>query len=118
MADIAYEPIKKIIVHAMCRHENARDLIMTRMTPIGIMPLYWCDGVLFVYDTAKGSDASKSFMSGVLHISRLDYAEMKDYKHTIELEDEQFKGAKVNVLNYSNLAHFKDLAKWLKSTKK
>lgn len=44
----------------------------------------------------------------------VSYCPMKEYKEVLELDDDQFKGVKIRVVDLSDFEMFKDLSAWLK----
>lgn len=117
MTVVEHRPPNKIVVHEIYEYRSIADLIMTRMGPDGIRPLFWCDGVLFSFYSMDGDDAKKEYIDGTKHIQIFDYIEMKDYKKSIEFEDERIRGAKVSVFDFSMYPMWKEVIKLVKSRK-
>ncbi|MGI0134614.1 MAG: hypothetical protein ACREBW_06630 [Candidatus Micrarchaeaceae archaeon] len=119
MIDVSYAPVKKVIIHEIVRIED-EDLLRSRVTPAGNMPLYWCDGVLFTFSSVPMSkEVMKDYLDGTLHWMEMHYTEMKVYQPILELHDEQYRGTqKIRVIDTSKSSIHKDVVSWLKNRKK
>ncbi len=95
---------------------NKDDLLRSRVTPSGTMPLYWCDGVLFNFSSLPMSDdVTRDYLGGKIHWAEVQYAPMKDYVPVLTLSEEEYKTTmNVRILDtgFSNL--HQEFAKWLK----
>ncbi len=119
MVKITFAPIKELVIHETVKVERD-DLLRGRITPQGNMPLYWCDGILFSFNSMPMTrDLVKEYLDGVIHWMEIHYCEMKNYQEIIELNDEQYKAImRIRVLDTSKSALHTDFVKWLKSSKR
>ena len=114
MIEIERAPIKKLVVHELYKYKSKEELMERVVRPNEVLPLYWSDGVLFMFFPLGGNDAKREYLKGILHVHMVGYCVMQEYKRTLELDNEEFKGVKIRVADLSEYEIFKDLAKWLK----
>ena len=113
--DIAYEPIKKVVVHEIYRYKDKDDLMKRVIRPNGPMQLFWCDGILFIFVVSDSDEAKADYLKGVFHWDVFAYTEMREFLDIIEYDDNYVRGVKVAVVDYSTFPIFKDFIKWLKA---
>jgi hypothetical protein len=106
------------VVHEVVNIEYD-DLLRGRITPAGNMPLYWCDGIIFSFNSMPMTrDLVKDYMQGKIHWMEVHYTHMKKYEPVVELNDEQYKATmRIRVLDTSKSSLHTDFIKWLKSKK-
>ncbi|MGC8651728.1 MAG: hypothetical protein ACP5UH_00540 [Candidatus Micrarchaeia archaeon] len=116
MIKISYSPINELVVHEAVRLE-LDDLLRERITPSGNMPLYWCDGILFTFNSPPlTKDIMHDYLNGKIHWMEVHYTDMKKYDPVLELNDEQYKAIlKIRVIDTSKSALHAEFVKWLKS---
>jgi hypothetical protein len=117
VVEIEDYPTKKIVVHEIYKYDSKEELVKRVVGPSGIRPVFWCDGILFVFYMDDSDDARKDYLKGIMHWDAVAYTEMPSYRESIELEEDMFKGVKVPVINYSKFGIFKEFVKWLKARK-
>ena len=121
MVKISYSPIKELVVHDLFKMDFD-DLVRGNITPSGVMPLFWCDGMIYRFTSLPMSrELSKLYLEGTVHWAEVHYSDdIKDYKQIMEVKDENFQGGalKIRIINMSNSQLHKDFAKWLKSNGK
>lgn len=119
MAKIVYSPILELIVHDTLE-VDLDDLLRERITPSGIMPIYWCDGMAFSFSSVPMSDeVVKEYLKGTLHWAEVHYAKMNSYTPIAELNDPHFQTAmKIRVIDTSKSQLHADFIRWLKKTRK
>ena len=79
--------------------------------------LYWADGIAFFYEQIPpmmNARIEEDFVNGKDHWAEVYYSKMKDYKDTLEMNDGEFRGAKIRVVNASKFTPQKDFVKWVK----
>lgn len=118
MVKVSFAPINELIIHEVVKIDHD-DLLRERVTPAGIMPLYWCSGVLFSFSSVPMTrDILKDYLQGKIHWMEVHYSEMKAYQPILELHDEQYSATpKVRVIDTSKSALHGDFIRWLKSQK-
>jgi hypothetical protein len=118
MVKISFSPITEVVIHEVVKVDYD-DMLRGRITPAGNMPLYWCDGILFSFNSMPMTrDLVKDYMKGVIHWMEVHYCEMKKYEPIVELNDESYKATMhIRVLDTSRSALHTDFIKWLKSKK-
>ena len=120
MVKVSYSPIKELVVHDIFRMDYD-DLIRGNITPMGVMPLYWCDTILYRFNSLPMSrELSKQYLEGTIHWSEVHYTDnIKEYSQIMEVKDENYPGGslKVRVINMSKSALHRDFIKWLKVSK-
>lgn len=118
MVKVTFSPINEVVVHEVVSVEFD-DLMRGRITPAGNMPLYWCDGVLFTFNSMPfNREVIKDYMDGKIHWMELHFTPMEKYSQILELNDESYKATlKVRVIDTSKSALHKDVIKWLKGRK-
>ncbi|MEM3791425.1 MAG: hypothetical protein QXL16_01715 [Candidatus Micrarchaeaceae archaeon] len=114
MVDIQYRPIKELIVHEVIEL-SLEDLLRSRITPAGNMPLYWCNKILFSFTTLPlVDDVLKDYLNGKLHWAEVLYCKMEEYKEEISLNDEAYKGEqRFRVINTNVSEVHREFTKWL-----
>ncbi len=118
MVDVEHSPVKKIVVHEIYKYDDKEEMVKR---VVGFSsnprPIFWCDGILFVFYMDDSDDARTEYLKGTMHWDAFTYTEMPAYKESIELDEGMFKGVKVAVIDYSNFVIFKDFMKWIKARK-
>jgi hypothetical protein len=116
MVKISFSPINELVIHEVVSIDY-EDLLRERITPSGNMPLYWCDGIVFTFNSPPLTrDIMKDYLNGKIHWMEVHYAEMKKYEPVVELNDEQYKAVlKIRVIDTSKSALHSEFIKWLKS---
>ena len=117
MVEIEEIPTKKIVVHEIHKYASKEELIKRIVGQSGIHPIFWCDGILFVFYMDDSDEARADYLKGTMHWDTFAYAEMPAHKEFVELEEDMFKGVKVPVIDYSRFQPYKDFMKWLKARK-
>lgn len=119
MVDILYDPIHTLVVHDVAKIP-LEDLMRERITPGVTMPLYWCGGILFSFASAPpAEEVMKDYFKGKIHWMEVHYAEMKDYKPVVELNDEHYSGkVTIRVIDTAGSQLHKDFVRWLKGSKR
>jgi hypothetical protein len=116
MAKITYAPIKELVVHDAVNIDY-EDLLRERITPAGNMPLYWCSGILFSFNSMPlTEEIVKDYLGGTIHWLEVHYSPMKDYQPIVELKDEQYNATmKIRVIDTSRSGLHAEFIKWLKA---
>jgi len=119
MVKITFSPIKELIVHEVVSIDHD-DLLRSRVTPSGNMPLYWCDGILFSFNSMPMTkDLVKEYLNGTIHWMEVHYTHMKNYEPVVVLNDEQYKGSMyIRVFDTTKSALHVEFMKWLKTSRK
>jgi hypothetical protein len=120
MVKISFSPIKELVVHDIFKMDY-EDLVRGNITSMGVMPLYWCDGILYRFASLPMSrELSRQYLDGTVHWAEVHYSENAgEYKPLMEIKDENYQGGylKVRVIDMSSSQLHKDFIKWLKSNK-
>lgn len=117
MVSVEFSPNKKIVVHQVYRFDSKEELAK-RVAGFGQnKPIFWCDGILFLFFTNNTDLDREEYLKGTWHWDALLYTMMPKYSDAVELEDGSYKGVKIMVLDYSGFELFKDVTKWLKAQK-
>ena len=117
MVKITPSPIKEVVVHEHILM-NMEDLIRSRVTPAGSFPLYWCDGILFTFNSMPWTkDIVREYLEGKVHWVEVQYTRMDRFKPILELNDQSYgsQGIKVRVIDTAASALHMDFVKWLKT---
>ncbi len=117
MVKISFAPIKEIVVHEHIM-VMLDDLLRSRITPAGAVPLYWCNGVLFTFSSLPWTrDVIKDYLEGKIHWMEVQYTRMDKYKPIMELKDENFgpRAQSIRVIDTSASNLHLEFTKWLKS---
>jgi hypothetical protein len=112
---ITHAPLKEIVIHEYVSIP-IDDLLRSRVTPAGSMPLYWCGGLVFTFSSMPWTrDIVKDYIEGKIHWMEVQYSVMDKYKPVLEIKDENYPQAqRVRVIDTSASALHTELAKWLK----
>jgi hypothetical protein len=118
MVKISFSPIKELVVHEVVK-VNYDDMLRGRITPAGNMPLYWCDGILFSFNSMPMTrDLVREYMQGTIHWMEVHYCKLDKYQEILDLNDESYKALMhIRVLDTSKSALHSEFIKWLKSQK-
>jgi len=79
--------------------------------------MYWADGIAFYYEQIPpmmNARIEEDFVNGKDHWSEVYYSKMENYKDILELNDGEFRGAKIRVVDASRFKPHKDFVKWAK----
>jgi hypothetical protein len=118
MVKVTYSPIKELVIHELVK-VPFDDLLRGRITPQGNMPLYWCDGIAFTFNSMPMSDQLvQEYLNGIIHWMEIHFCEMKKYEEVVELNDEQYKATmRIRMIDTSKSALHSEVIKFLKSKK-
>jgi hypothetical protein len=116
MVKISFAPIKEVVVHEHII-VPLDDLLRSRITPAGTVPLYWCGGVLFTFSSMPWTrDIVRDYLDGKIHWVEIQYTRLDKYKPVLELKDENYGQAqKIRIIDTSASALHIELTKWLKA---
>lgn len=119
MVAISYSPIKEVIVHEFIAMDMD-DLLRSRITPAGNYPLYWCDGILFTFNSMPWTrDIVKDYLVGKVHWSEVQFTKLDKYSPVMTLNDDNYKAEmKIKIIDTTKSAVHRDFAKWLKGQAK
>ncbi len=115
MAKITYSPIEELVIHEVLE-VSRDDLLRSRVTPQGTMPLYWCNGLLFSFSSLPMSeDVTKDYLKGRIHWVEVQYAKMDNYVPVLSLNEEEYKATmNVRIIDTSFSKLHQEFAVWLK----
>ena len=116
MTKITYSPLSELVVHEVLE-VSKDDLLRSRVTPSGTMPLYWCNGLLFSFSSLPMSDdVTRDYLNGRIHWAEVQYASMKDYQPVLSLSEEEYKATmNVRIIDTSFSALHQEFVAWLKN---
>jgi hypothetical protein len=119
MVKISYAPTEELVVHDLIEIP-LDDMLRGRVTPAGIMPLYWCNGILFTSSSLPlTEDVTKEYLRGRIHWLEVQYARMPEYKPVLSLHDDEYKSTiNVRVINTDVSNMHQAFVKWLKANTK
>lgn len=118
--DIKHAETKELYVHHIYKvspEELAKECLSRYASQ---KQLYWCNGILFLYEQIlpiMGNEIALDYIKGKEHWQEVYYAEMQHYKEHIELEEGEYKGAKVRIIDASEFSPHSEFAKWIKGKK-
>ena len=100
MFNVEFRTKKKIFIHEI-NQVTLKTLMFSRISSNGYMPLFWCDGILYSYALINNvALGTKEFIiNDILHISFIDFTQMK--KYTKELETPDSVSRKIPVIDES-----------------
>ena len=108
---------KELVVHHLYKvsvEELAKECLGRYATQ---KQLFWCDGVLFLFEQVApimGDEIVADFMKGKEHWQEAYYADTPTYTEYIELDEGDFRGAKVRVVKADAFSPHKEFAAWVK----
>ncbi len=118
--EVKYEGARELVVHRL--YKVSLDEIAK--TGVGIFggskPLYWHDGIVFIFQPIPlfmNSGITEDYLNGKEHWQEVYYSEMESMKETFEIEDGEFKGAKVRIVKASEFSPHREFAEWVKNKK-
>lgn len=116
MVKISTAPIKEVVVHEFIQID-LDDLMRSRITPQGNMPLYWCDGILFTFTSMPWTrDVVRDYLEGKIHWIEVTFTKLDKYQEVLTLNDEHYKAEmKIRVIDTRKSQVHKDFTKWLKT---
>lgn len=119
MVKISYSPATELIVHDFIK-VSKEELLRSRVTPSGNMPLYWCDGMLYGFASPPLNDEVVSEMlKGKIHWLEVMFTTLDKYSDVLSLNEEEYK-AQMNfrIINTISSQLHRDFIKWLKTVSK
>ncbi len=118
--DIRYTGTGELNIHHLYR-VSVEDLAKECLSRYaGQKQLFWSEGILFLFEQVApimGDEIISDFVKGKEHWNEVYYAQMPKYTEYVELEDGDFKGAKVRILNAESFSPHNEFAKWVKNRK-
>lgn len=118
--EIKYAETKELYIHHIYKvsEEELAKECLSRYG--GQKQLFWSEGILFLYEQIPpimGDEIALEYIKGKEHWQEAYYAEMPKHKEYIELEEGDFKGAKVRIIDASKFSPHQEFAKWIKARK-
>jgi hypothetical protein len=113
---ISFDPIKEVVIHEFVQLDMD-DLLRERVTPAGTLPLLWCDGMLYSFQSMPMTrDIIKDYLMGKIHWAEVHYTKMDRYQQVMNLNDEHFGSGemKIRVIDTTKSQLHKSFVKWLK----
>ncbi len=113
MVEIAYEPLKKIVIRELVKYDspqqlvNALSFIMKMGQPV---LLTWADGIVFVSQTIPPPDMPEEYARGELYIASVSYAPMAEFVHNVKLGN-----IEMPVIDVSRSPLSQEIARFLKT---
>jgi hypothetical protein len=119
MVKITYEPANELVLHDLMSVDKD-DILRSRVTPAGTMPLFWCDGILFTFSSPPFTDdVVKDYLKGKIHWIEMQYTKMDSYVPVLQLSEEEYKTQmNVRIIDTTKSKLHRELIKWLKSNVK
>lgn len=114
MVDVEYLKTSKLVVHHIYKMP-IEELIRNRISPEGTRALYWCDGIVFSISFVPDTqEVIKEYIVGKEHWDAVFYSELVEYQPILELDDPNYRGVKVRVINATDFSPHKEFVQWLK----
>ncbi len=113
MVEIAYEPLKRIVVRELVKYDtpqqlvNALSFIMKMGQPV---LLTWAENMVFVSQPIPPSDMPEEYARGELYIASISYAPMSEFVHNVKSGN-----IEMPVIDVSRSPLSQELAKFLKA---
>ena len=100
--DIKYAETKELNIHHIYKlsEEDLAKECLARYA--NQKELFWSEGILFMFEQIApimGNEIASDYIRGKEHWQEVYYAEMPKFRDYIELEEGDFKGAKVRIIN-------------------
>lgn len=115
---INYMEETEVVVHH-AYEVSVEDVVRFCITKSHNSPtLYWSEGILFYYEQVPpimNINIEADFVKGKDHWSEVYYSKLKDYKETMEIDEGEFKGAKIRVIDASKFSPHSEFSKWAKA---
>lgn len=115
MVRIKYTPAEEIVVHDLINVDKD-DLIRSRVTPGGNMPLYWCEGLLYgIASPPLNDEVVSDLLKGKIHWLEVQYTKMPAYVPMLSLNEEEYKATmNFRVINTDASSLHREFIRWLK----
>ncbi len=116
MVDVAYQPIKKIIVHEVLK-QSLDDFIRMKAQPapngMPPMPVRWIDGIVFTFNgmPATPEMINERVRDGTVHWDFVEFAEMQNYQKVLFHPE---TNVPLSIVDNSNNTAVSDVIRWLK----
>lgn len=119
MVKITFAPTEEIVVHDVIELP-LDDMLRGRVTPAGIMPLYWCNGILFNFSSMPMTEeVVRDYVRGKLHWIEVQFTKFPQYRPILSLNDDEYKQqVNVRVIDTSVSPVHQELTKWIKTNVK
>jgi hypothetical protein len=118
--EIKHEATKQLIVHHLYKLSPEQLMRLSLSSGHGPRPLFWHNGILFFFNimpNIMNPEITSEFVKGIEHWEEVCYAEHDKFKETIEIEDGEYKGAKLHVLKADGFTPHKEFAEWASKKK-
>ena len=113
MTEFLHEPFEKIIVKNLV-HEDLDNFIYQRL-PHSSPEVFWVDGMIISIPKLRYGAGEKEYddmVKGIQYFEKVVFIKLPKYTLSVTWHD----GVDyLRLLNYSNNAKFKELAKWIKT---
>ena len=114
MAEVSYEPIKKIVVHHI-EKLNLDELVIAMAGPNLPPRIFWHDGILFhIFYCADARYSEEQMKKGTLVCKSIFYAELPEYEPIISINSEAFGSIKAYVEKVGWSKLYADIVLWIK----
>jgi hypothetical protein len=110
-------PPKKVVIHNLMKL-NGDEIIRFAQTPMGIMPLVWCNGYIIILNILNINTevGSELYLKGEVHYTDLIYCSMPEYKEKIITEKDRYQD--YQVINMKNSLIYVGIASLLNQIEK
>lgn len=116
MVDVAYQPIKKIIIHEILK-QSLDDFVRMKAqsAPNGMspMPVRWIDGIVFAFNGMPVTPEmiNERVRDGTVHWDFVEFAEMPNYQKALFHPE---TNVPLPIVDNSNNTAVSDVIRWLK----
>jgi hypothetical protein len=114
MAEIEYNPIKKIIVNQIERL-SLDELIIARLVPNMPPRIFWHDGILFyLFYSGDVKYSEEQMQKGVIVCNKIFYSKLPNYEPIISINSEAFGSIKAYIEKVGWSSFYRDIVAWIK----
>ncbi len=119
--DVKYQEPKELVIHHLYQVSTDELTRLCLSVQSSSRMLFWHNGILFFFYSMPhimSGTVSDDYLKGREHWEEVFYAEQPKFQESMELEDGEFKGAKLRVVKASNFTPHKEFAEWVVKLKK
>ena len=117
MVRIIYSPIQEIKIYEMAEYSLSDFVrLMTDNIPPGNISTAakWCDGMIFMSTGLPSTDeVVRDQMNGIIHYAWLGFAEMSNYRQSIETQSKVI----LPIIDVSNNSINRELIRWVRANR-
>ena len=109
LTEFVHEPYRT--VHVRDIMALSLDDLISMMSSLELVNVYWCDGILFaVFAVSESDELAKKEIAGEMYVDRIVFAKHAEFTRTVKSST----NLEIGVVNASGSGTYRSMVAWLK----